>query len=105
MNALFTFDLFMVYIPKCKQLWNNTRRYEILHTLNLGCSFINLRDPCNNQRPRCDNAWLRVTNNLCHGWLFSRLTRKIVVEILLVTCRQGYQTGLKIKRVTIRSHI
>ena len=34
------------------------RRYEILHTLNLGCSFITLRGPYNNQAPRCDITWL-----------------------------------------------
>jgi hypothetical protein len=34
-------------------IFQNTR-YEILHTLILGCSFITLREPCNNQRPRCD---------------------------------------------------
>ena len=40
MNAFFSFDLFMDYIP---ELWNNTYRYEILQTLNLGCSFITLK--------------------------------------------------------------
>ena len=44
-----------------EELWNNTHRYEILHTLNLGCSFITLGEPCNNQR------------------LFNRLTRSTVV--------------------------
>ena len=39
----------MVYIPE----WNNASRYEILRTLNLGCSFTTLRTPCNDQRPRC----------------------------------------------------
>jgi len=43
-------------------------RYEILHTLNIGCSFITLREPCNNQRPRCDSAWLHVTTHLYHGF-------------------------------------
>jgi hypothetical protein len=66
MNAFFSFDLFMVYIPECNQhvrLWNNTCRYwEILHNLNLGCSFIILRELCNNQWPRCDIAWLHVAN-------------------------------------------
>jgi hypothetical protein len=45
--------LVMVYIPECKQQLMN---YEIIHTdtrycpvLYLGCSFITLRDPCNNQ--------------------------------------------------------
>ena len=59
----------MVYIPECKQqeLSNNTLRYQILHTLNLGCCFITLREPCNNQRPRCDIAWLHVTNHLYHS--------------------------------------
>ena len=44
----------------------------MLHTLNMGCSFITLRQQCNNQRPRCDNAWLHVT------W-FSGLNNLIVV--------------------------
>jgi len=35
----------------------------MLHTLNMGCSFITLRQECNNQRPRCDIAWLHVTNH------------------------------------------
>jgi hypothetical protein len=43
-------------------------RYEILHTLNLGCRFITLRKSCNNQRPRCDIACLHVTNQLYHGF-------------------------------------
>ena len=57
MNAFFSFDLSMVY--ECEQQLrtiNNTRRYEIGHTLNIGCSFVTLREPCNNQRPRCDIA-------------------------------------------------
>ena len=44
MNAFFSFDLFMVYIPECKQqlrtVTYNTHRYEILHTLNLGCTVL-----------------------------------------------------------------
>jgi hypothetical protein len=28
------------------------------------CSFITLRGPCNNHLPRCDIAWLHVTNHL-----------------------------------------
>jgi len=71
MNAFFLFDLFMVYIPECKQqlrTFKYTRRYEILHTLNLGCSFITLRELYNYQRPRHDFAWLHVTNYLYHGF-------------------------------------
>jgi hypothetical protein len=41
MNALFSFDLFKVYIPKCKQR-------------------------CNNTWTRFDIAWLHITNNLYH---------------------------------------
>ena len=67
MNAFFSFDLFMVYIPECKQQLR-TYRYEIVHTLNMDCSFITLREPCNNQRPRCDIAWLHITNHLYHGF-------------------------------------
>ena len=40
------------------------RSYEILHTLNLGCSFVIFREPYNNQRPRCGIAWLHVANHL-----------------------------------------
>jgi hypothetical protein len=29
----------------------------------VSCSCITLRDPCNNQRPRCDTAWLHVTHH------------------------------------------
>ena len=35
--------------------------------LNVGCSFITLREPCNNQRPGCYIAWRHVTNHLCNG--------------------------------------
>jgi hypothetical protein len=39
-------------------------------SLNRGCSFITLREPCNNQRPRCDISWLYVTHHLYHGFFF-----------------------------------
>ena len=70
MNAFFSFDRFMIYIPECA-----AKNYDIIHadtrycTLNLGCSCITLREPCNNQRPRCDITWLHVTNHLYHGFL------------------------------------
>jgi len=35
-----------------------------LLTLNLGCSFIALRESCNNQRSRCDIAWFHVAIHL-----------------------------------------
>ena len=60
-------------VSNTSDLWNNTCRYEILHTLNLGSCFITLREPCNNQRPRCDIAWLNVTNHLYHGFRVKRL--------------------------------
>ena len=40
-------------------------RYPLLYTLKLGCGNIT---PCNNQLPRCDIAWLHVTNNLYYGF-------------------------------------
>jgi hypothetical protein len=63
----------MIYIPECKQqlrkeLRNNTQRYEILYTLNMGCSFITLREPCNNLGHRYDIAWLHATNHLYHDF-------------------------------------
>jgi hypothetical protein len=44
-------------------------RYKILHTLNLGCSFITLKKQCKNQLSRSDIAWLHVTNHLYHSSL------------------------------------
>ena len=41
-------------------MYATAKNYEILHTLNLDCSYITLREPCNNQRPRCDIAWLKM---------------------------------------------
>jgi hypothetical protein len=49
--------LWFIYLSEnvCKQqlleLFNNTPRYVILNTLNLGYSLINLREPYNMQRP------------------------------------------------------
>ena len=43
-------------------------RYKLLYTLNLGCSFITFREPCNNQRLKYDIPWLLVTNHLYHGF-------------------------------------
>jgi len=72
LNALFSFYLFMVYIPECKQQLKNYeiihQKYGIFHALNLGFGSIILRQPCNSQRPRCDIAWLYVTNHLYHGF-------------------------------------
>ena len=52
MNAFFSVDLFMAYMPECKQqlrpIYNNKRRYDRLHTSNLGC-FVSLREPCNKE--------------------------------------------------------
>ena len=37
---------------------------------HLDGSFITLREPYNNQRPRCDIAWLHVTNQLYRAYGF-----------------------------------
>ena len=34
----------------------------------MDCIFITLREPCNNQRPACDIAWLHVAIHLYHGF-------------------------------------
>ena len=34
----------------------------------MGCSFITIREPCNNQRPRCDIAWPHITIHLNHDF-------------------------------------
>jgi hypothetical protein len=45
-QLLWSFYGLYTFVPECKQqLRNNTRRYEILHTLNLGCNCITLREP------------------------------------------------------------
>jgi hypothetical protein len=40
MNAFISFDLFIIYqnSSNSQELWNNTRRYEILHTLKRCCT-------------------------------------------------------------------
>ena len=73
----------MVYIPECKQQLRTmkyTCRYEILHILNLGGSFITLGEQSNNQQPRCDITWLHVTNHLyLRVRLLNSLTENTVV--------------------------
>ena len=91
MNAFFSFYfLWFIYQNVSNsfiiELWNKTCRYEILHTLNLGCSFSALGEPCNNQRPRCDIAWLHVANHLYHGFpssIVEPFNSENVVYILL----------------------
>ena len=65
------------------------KNYEIIHAdaryctlLDLGYSFITLREPCNNQRPRCDIAQLHVTNHFYHG--FQSLAVKQYQDSLLI---------------------
>jgi hypothetical protein len=65
------------------------RRYEILHTLNLGFNFITLRERCNNQRPRCDIELLHVTNNLHHRLINRRCAFGDAQKIVL------YNTHIK----------
>ena len=65
MNAFFSFDLFMVYIPEWKHQLGTmkyTRGFNILHILNLGCGLITLREPCKYQQPRLDVTWLHFQN-------------------------------------------
>jgi hypothetical protein len=82
-------------------LWFIYQNYEIIHAdtryctlFNLGCSFITIRELCNNQRPR-SKMWLhyfmlqiahttvfrvkRLNNLTLCIQLFNRLTRKTVV--------------------------
>ena len=65
MNTFFSIDLFVLFIyqnvinQQLRTMKKYTQiKYEILYTLNLGCSFTTLREPCNNQRSRCDIAFL-----------------------------------------------
>jgi hypothetical protein len=41
-------------------------RVNYIHVKNKG--FIIIREPCINQRPRWDIAWLHVTNHLYHSF-------------------------------------
>ena len=54
-------------------MYATAKNHEIIHAdtrycTHPGCSFITLKEQCNNQRPRCDIAWLHVTNHLYHGF-------------------------------------
>jgi len=70
MKTFFSFDLFMVYISECKQQLKTMKLYtqiqDIAH-FKSELYFITLREPCNNQQPRCDIAWLHVANHLYHA--------------------------------------
>ena len=72
MNAAFlSFEHFKVYIQECQQqlrtMGYNSRDIAHFQIWAVVLSFITLREPCNNQRPRCQIAWLHVTNHLYHG--------------------------------------
>jgi hypothetical protein len=84
MNAVFSFEL-----------WNNTRRYEILHILNIGCSFLppESRAIINDLDVILHGFMLQITyttlfqvkrlNNLTlRVRLFNRLTPKTVVKYI-----------------------
>ena len=58
MNAFFSLDDFMVYIPECRQ--------QLRHTLNLVCSFITLREPITNYLIQCHVTCLLVQHLYYH---------------------------------------
>ena len=62
-----------------------------MHTLNLGCSFITLRDTYNNQRPRCKIAWLHYANH----FTFDCLTLNSENRGINITCMFTMMTYLK----------
>ena len=63
-NAFFTFHLFVVYIPKCKQQLRTMKYYtqirDIAQLEYLCCMFTTLRERYNNKQPRCDITWLML---------------------------------------------
>jgi hypothetical protein len=88
------------FLYKFSIVWNNKRIYVILNTLNLGCSFITRREPCNNQRPTCRCHIARPKFDL-HSFdefnyqinLFSRLKLiKFCQEISIFLQRRSHWT-------------
>ena len=76
---------YLIFLCQNKELRKHARRYEILHTFILGCSFITLEEPCNNQRPKCNITWLHATNHLYYYFwavvlLFSK-SRAIIKDL------------------------
>jgi hypothetical protein len=72
-------NLFLLYNFKtCLPLFGQVESKNLLHTLNMGCSFNTLREPCNNQRPRCDIVWLHVINHL---YQFSELNGQTISQV------------------------
>jgi hypothetical protein len=50
--------------PRFKVCNKQGNQVCVVHsTEHSGCSFIILREPCNNQQPKCDTAWLHATNH------------------------------------------
>ena len=62
-----------------------------MHTLNPCCSFITLRETCNNQRPRRDITWLHVTNHLYHDFQVKQINNRGVAGYTL--SRHGVHIG------------
>jgi len=62
---------------------------------NLGCSFITLRELCNNQWPRCDIAWLHVTKHLYHGFPQVRRSQTYKLTTLLTMLHRGLMTRME----------
>jgi hypothetical protein len=66
MHAFFSFDLFMVYIPECKQQSRTMKQYtqirDIAHFKSCLLFYYSQR-ACNNQRPICDIAWQHSQSN------------------------------------------
>jgi hypothetical protein len=78
------------------------RLSHLYHSLNLGCSFITFREPCNNQRPRCDIAWLHDTNHLYHSLnlgcsFITLISACIISQFLTVAYIQAYINHKKLK--------
>jgi hypothetical protein len=57
--------------------------YKSFILLFLGCSFIILEEPCNNQRPKCDITWLHATTHL-HNYFPSSMVKQYYGSRLIV---------------------
>ena len=64
-------------------------RYEILHNLNLGFSFITLRESHNNQRPRFDIAWPHLLQIIYTKDFRAKRQSKFIMSFRLSKCKDA----------------
>ena len=94
MNAFISFDLFIIYqnSSNSQELWNNTRRYEILHTLKRCCTVYLLLSE--------SSAKINDLDVILHGFMLQIINITLRVRLfnrVYNTENHGINTGLSLR--------